>query len=38
MENILRSAECMRELRPGAADRGCPRMYADPTHDPRMQQ
>jgi LAS superfamily LD-carboxypeptidase LdcB len=26
------------ELRPGAADRGCPRMYADPTHDPRMQK
>jgi hypothetical protein len=26
------------ELRPDAADRGCPRMYADPTHDPRMQK
>jgi uncharacterized protein YcbK (DUF882 family) len=26
------------ELRPQAIDRGCPRMYADPTHDPRMQQ
>jgi hypothetical protein len=26
------------ELRPGAIDRGCPPMYADPTHDPRMQQ
>jgi LAS superfamily LD-carboxypeptidase LdcB len=25
------------ELRPGAAVRGCPAMYADPTHDPRMQ-
>lgn len=25
------------ELRPDAADRGCPRMYADPTHDPRMK-
>ena len=24
------------ELRPGAVDRGCPAMYADPTHDPRM--
>jgi D-alanyl-D-alanine carboxypeptidase len=24
------------ELRPQAIDRGCPRMYADPTHDPRM--
>lgn len=26
------------ELRPKAIDIGCPRMYADPTHDPRMQQ
>lgn len=26
------------ELRPGAAERGCPPMYADPTEDPRMQQ
>jgi zinc D-Ala-D-Ala carboxypeptidase len=26
------------ELRPEAIDQGCPRMYADPTHDPRMQQ
>ena len=26
------------ELRPEAIDHGCPRMYADPTHDPRMQQ
>ena len=26
------------ELRPGAAERGCPRMYADPTHDPRTRQ
>jgi hypothetical protein len=26
------------ELRPGAIARGCPRMYADPTHDPRIQQ
>ena len=25
------------ELRPGASDHGCPLMYADPTHDPRMQ-
>jgi hypothetical protein len=25
------------ELRPGAADHGCPPMYADPAHDPRMQ-
>ncbi|MBI5105472.1 MAG: M15 family metallopeptidase [Solirubrobacterales bacterium] len=26
------------ELRPGAVARGCPAMYADPTHDPRMRQ
>jgi zinc D-Ala-D-Ala carboxypeptidase len=26
------------ELRPDAVDRGCPPLYADPTHDPRMQQ
>ncbi len=26
------------ELRPGAIEHGCPPMYADPTHDPRMQQ
>jgi LAS superfamily LD-carboxypeptidase LdcB len=26
------------ELRPQAIDCGCPPMYADPTHDPRMQQ
>ena len=26
------------ELRPEASDRGCPPMYADPTHDPRMQR
>jgi D-alanyl-D-alanine carboxypeptidase len=26
------------ELRPEAFDHGCPPMYADPTHDPRMQQ
>jgi len=25
------------ELRSQAIDRGCPSMYADPTHDPRMQ-
>jgi len=25
------------ELRPDAVDRGCPAMYADPTHDPRMR-
>jgi zinc D-Ala-D-Ala carboxypeptidase len=26
------------ELRPEARDHGCPPTYADPTHDPRMQQ
>jgi D-alanyl-D-alanine carboxypeptidase len=26
------------ELRPEAFDHGCPAMYADPTHDPRMQR
>jgi len=26
------------ELRPEASAQGCPPMYADPTHDPRMQQ
>ncbi len=26
------------ELRPGARDRGCPGMYSDPAHDPRMRQ
>ncbi len=26
------------ELRSEAIDHGCPRMYADPTHDPRMQR
>jgi hypothetical protein len=26
------------ELRPEAIDHGCPATYADPTHDPRMQQ
>ena len=26
------------ELRPDAHEQGCPPMYADPTHDPRMQQ
>jgi hypothetical protein len=26
------------ELLPDAIDDGCPAMYADPTHDPRMQQ
>jgi len=26
------------ELRPEAVDHGCPSMYADPRHDPRMQR
>ena len=26
------------ELRPAAVTQGCPTMYADPTHDPRMQR
>jgi hypothetical protein len=26
------------ELRPEAIDDGCPHVYADPTHDPRLQQ
>lgn len=26
------------ELRPEAIDHGCPGVYADPTHDPRMQR
>ena len=26
------------ELRPDAVDRGCPPLYADPAHDPRMQR
>jgi zinc D-Ala-D-Ala carboxypeptidase len=26
------------ELRPDAIDQGCPPMYPDPTHDPRMQR
>jgi hypothetical protein len=34
---IYRNEPWHYELRPEAADHGCPRMYADPTHDPRMQ-
>jgi D-alanyl-D-alanine carboxypeptidase len=34
---IYRNEPWHYELRPQAIDRGCPRMYADPTHDPRMQ-
>ena len=26
------------ELRAEAIEHGCPAMYADPTHDPKMQQ
>jgi zinc D-Ala-D-Ala carboxypeptidase len=33
---IYRNEPWHFELRPTAATRGCPRMYADPTHDPRM--
>jgi LAS superfamily LD-carboxypeptidase LdcB len=35
---IYRNEPWHYELRPAAIDRGCPPMYADPTHDPRMQQ
>lgn len=35
---IYRNESWHYELRPEAIDRGCPPMYADPTHDPRMQQ
>jgi D-alanyl-D-alanine carboxypeptidase len=35
---IYRNEPWHYELRPHAADDGCPRMYADPTHDPRMQK
>jgi zinc D-Ala-D-Ala carboxypeptidase len=35
---IYRNEPWHFELRPDAVDRGCPRMYADPTTDPRMQQ
>jgi hypothetical protein len=34
---IYRNEAWHYELRPEATDRGCPPMYADPTHDPRMQ-
>jgi D-alanyl-D-alanine carboxypeptidase len=34
---IYRNEPWHCELRPEAIDRGCPPMYADPTHDPRMQ-
>lgn len=35
---IYRNEPWHYELRPGAINRGCPRMYADLTQDPRMQQ
>jgi zinc D-Ala-D-Ala carboxypeptidase len=35
---IYRNEPWHYELRSEAVDHGCPRMYADPTHDPRMQQ
>jgi zinc D-Ala-D-Ala carboxypeptidase len=35
---IYRNEPWHFELRPGAADDGCPPLYADPTHDPRMQK
>jgi hypothetical protein len=35
---ICRNEPWHCELRPDAIDRGCPRMYADPAQDPRMQQ
>jgi zinc D-Ala-D-Ala carboxypeptidase len=35
---IYRNEPWHYELRADAVDDGCPRMYADPTHDPRMQK
>jgi hypothetical protein len=35
---IYRNEPWHYELRPKAVAHGCPAMYADPTHDPRMQQ
>jgi LAS superfamily LD-carboxypeptidase LdcB len=35
---IYRNEPWHYELRPKAIGHGCPPMYADPTHDPRMQQ
>jgi zinc D-Ala-D-Ala carboxypeptidase len=35
---IYRNEPWHYELRPEAVDHGCPTMYTDPTHDPRMQQ
>jgi len=35
---IYRNESWHYELRPDAVDHGCPPRFADPTHDPRMQQ
>ncbi len=35
---IYRNEPWHYELRTNAIDRGCPRMYADPTQDPRMRR
>jgi D-alanyl-D-alanine carboxypeptidase len=35
---IYRNESWHYELRPESVDHGCPLMYADPTHDPRMRQ
>lgn len=35
---IYRNEPWHYELRSNAPNHGCPRMYADPTQDPRMQQ
>ncbi len=35
---IYRNEPWHYELRPGAIEHGCPPMYTDPSHDPRMQQ
>jgi D-alanyl-D-alanine carboxypeptidase len=35
---IYRNEPWHYELRPEATDDGCPSLYADPRHDPRMQQ
>jgi hypothetical protein len=38
LRQIYRNEPWHYELRPEAIDHACQRMYADPTHDPRMQQ
>jgi hypothetical protein len=35
---VYRNEPWHYELRPEAIDHGCPHTYADPTHDPRIQQ